>query len=124
MSQQFSPEITKAFTNRTGALVQAAITDLEKSGILPATAIRAGVKVFRDRAEDLKRNLGFASIDGQEILRSVDLIEFPYYNEDGSVEFSRYKPIPQIDPPQIPSPTESAADSVYSARSVGSQGKA
>ncbi len=97
MSQQFSPEITKAFTNRTGALVQAAITDLEKSGILPATAIRAGVKVFRDRAEDLKRNLGFASIDGQEILRSVDLIEFPYYNEDGSVEFSRYKPIPQID---------------------------
>lgn len=97
MSQQFSPEITKAFTNRTGALVQAAITDLEKSGILPATAIRAGVKVFRDRAEDLKRNLGFASIGGCELLRTVDLLELPYYNEDGSIAFKRYKPIPQID---------------------------
>ncbi|MDD2998327.1 MAG: DUF3854 domain-containing protein [Candidatus Riflebacteria bacterium] len=89
--------IEKKFTNRHGVFSHAAITDLKKSGLSDETILAAGLHIFSGDTDQLKRDLGFARMDNHNIMTLADLIAFPYCNEDGSVEFCRYKPVPQID---------------------------
>ncbi len=66
--------------SKDDALVQLAIHDVQKSGLTPETLAKAGVRLFNGDKEALKKCLGFASIDKQDILRLSRLIEFPYFN--------------------------------------------
>ncbi len=88
----------RRFTRRTGEICHAAITDLRKSGLSDEIIIEAGIELFHGKADDLKKALGFSKINDLDILRTTSLVQFPYYREDGTVEFCRYKPTPQIDP--------------------------
>ncbi len=87
----------KLLINKRGEPVFAAITDLKKSGLTKETIEAAGIKIFHGRQDDLKKILGFANMNKQSILHITDLLQFPYFNQDGSIALSRFKPVPQID---------------------------
>ena len=89
--------LIKAFTDRGGVVAHAALTDLRKSGLSDET-ILANVKLFTGKREDLKRELGYSKMNGDEIIQNSHILEFPYINEDGTRAFSRFKPVPQLDP--------------------------
>lgn len=65
-----------------------------ESGLLETILIEARVNLFRGDSEKLRKFLGFASIDGNSLLQSHELIEFPYFDPSGVVDFSRFKLVP------------------------------
>lgn len=77
-------------------LVKLAIEDVQKSMLSPETLEKAGVKLFRGDKDDLKETLGMASYNGQPILSTCKLIEFPYFGQDGSQISCHYKLIPSL----------------------------
>lgn len=77
-------------------LVQQALKDVQKSGLLPKTLEKAQVKIFSGDTDRLKKRLGFASINGQNILKTCRLIEFPNIGEDAEVKSYCYKLIPSL----------------------------
>lgn len=81
----------------TDELTRQALDDFRNgSGLSPETLERAQVRIFRDKPEVLKKRLGFAQVDGQRITQSHRLIEFPYFDQDGTILRYEYKVIPEI----------------------------
>lgn len=68
-----------------------ALEDVIKSGLSPEILKLAQVKVFNGSKEELQEKLGF-SIDISDRI----FIEFPYFTENGSILFYRYKVLPAI----------------------------
>lgn len=79
-----------------GELTRLALEDIKKSGLDPGTLERTGVKLFRGGTDLLKKRLHFANVDGNPILRSHRLIEFPHFNEAGEPTRYGYKPFPPL----------------------------
>lgn len=77
-------------------LVKLALADVQKSGLASETLERAGVKIFQGDKNVLKDRLGFASINGQPLLKVCRLVEFPYFDEEGTLISYIYKLIPSI----------------------------
>ncbi len=77
------------FLNNSNA--EEALKDVIKSGLEPDILNLANVKVFNGSKEELEAKLGF-SIN----INDRDFIEFPYFSEDGSILFYRYKILPPI----------------------------
>lgn len=77
-------------------LVQLAVEDMQKSGLLPETIKNAGVRIFNGNREDLIKHLGRETLSGHSILALSRLIEFPYYTERGDIYLYRYKLIPSL----------------------------
>jgi len=50
------------------SLISLAIADMLKSGLTPETLKAANVTIFNGRKEELKKKLGYASLDGHPIL--------------------------------------------------------
>lgn len=75
-------------------LTRRALLDVQDSGLSPEILERAQARIFDGKADTLKDRLGFAKIDGQSILQSYRLIEFPYIDEKGNVTRYEYKPFP------------------------------
>lgn len=78
-------------------LVKLALEDIQKSGLSAETLEKSQVSLFRGDKDTLKDRLGFASINGQSILSTCMLIEFPYFGQDGSIILLRYKLIPSLE---------------------------
>jgi hypothetical protein len=74
-----------------------AITDLKKSGLDAETVKNACITVFNRRAEELKKELGYANFEGLSLLQNTNLLRFPYFDEHGKEVLARFKPVPQID---------------------------
>jgi len=89
--------IKQAFTDRYGRFNSAAVADLKNSGLSDETIVRAGLKLYSNDNEALKKELGFNTINGIPIADQTSLIDIPYTNEEGHREYSRYKMIPQLD---------------------------
>lgn len=77
-------------------LVDMAKKDIEKSGLSPETLEKAQVRLFNGDSDLLKQRIGFASINGHNLLASCRLIEFPNIGEDGGVVSWCYKLIPPL----------------------------
>ncbi len=82
--------------NPSDPRVSAALADVQSSGLSPETLQAAGVKLFNGTTEELKKRLGFSRIDGQPILKSHHLIEYPYPSETGKPVRWEYKPHPPV----------------------------
>lgn len=93
----------------TNALVKQALEDVQASGLSPETLEQAGVRLFSGNADVLKDRLGRASIDGNPILKTSVLVEFPYYDKDGKVMLHEYKLIPSIQDKKYLHPMDTAA---------------
>ncbi|MBF0406455.1 MAG: DUF3854 domain-containing protein [Candidatus Riflebacteria bacterium] len=77
-----------------------AIDDVKKSGLSPEILKKANIHLFDGNRQDLVNKLGFAKIDGNELLQGNELLEFPYPSHDYGFEkpiFSVFKPIPGLD---------------------------
>lgn len=70
------------------------LVEMGKSGLFEPIIIEAQVEVFRGDRKKLSELLGFSSIDGNSLIRSHELIQFPYFSRDGKIEFSRFKLLP------------------------------
>lgn len=77
-------------------LVQLAVKDIQKSGLLPETIENAGLRIFNGNREDLIKKLGRESLNGHSILSLSRLIEIPYYTEKGDIGSYTYKLIPSL----------------------------
>jgi hypothetical protein len=88
----------------TDGLTQVALEDIQKSGLSPEILELAQVRLFRGGPDDLKKRLGFGIADGQSIPRSNRLVEFPYFNEDGTVNRYEFKAIPELQFPNEEKP--------------------
>ncbi len=75
-------------------LAKLTLEDIQKSGLSAKTLEKAQVRLFRGDKDTLKGRLGFASINGQSILSTSKLIEFPYFDKGGDILLYRYKLIP------------------------------
>jgi len=79
------------------SLVGKALEDWrEKSGLLGEILERAQVRLFSGNGDTLKERLGFASFDGQPILKTAQLVEIRSFGPDGSITGYCYKPYPSI----------------------------
>jgi hypothetical protein len=82
----------------TDALVLMALEDLrDKSGLAAETLELAQVKLFSGNADLLKERLGFASFDGQKVLSTARLVEFPSSDVYGKVTSYHYRLYPAVD---------------------------
>ena len=77
-------------------LVKLALEDVQKSGLFPETLEVAGVRIFSGNKDQLKNRLGFAFINGENLLNVCRLIEIPYFSKDSKILFYRSKLIPSI----------------------------
>src|SRR3990172_11079938 len=75
-------------------LAKLTLEDIQKSGLSAKTLEKAQVRLFRGDKDTLKGRLCFASINGQSILSTSKLIEFPYFDKGGDILLYRYKLIP------------------------------
>lgn len=80
----------------SNARVKMALEDIQKSGLNPQILESAQVKLFKGKFDDLKKKLGFASIDGQHILKITQPVEFPNFDEDGAINSYSYKLCPSV----------------------------
>lgn len=87
----------RRFYNRTGRLCQQAIDDLKKSGLADSVLEEAKIEIFKGSDPDLKKAIGYASKDGMALLNLCDLLAFPYFDRNGKVVYTRFKPYPAID---------------------------
>jgi len=77
-------------------LVKLCIEDIAKSGLSPENLESAEVRIFSGSKDQLKERLGFASINGQDILQLCRLIEFPGTDESGNTSSYSYKIVPSL----------------------------
>jgi hypothetical protein len=80
----------------TGELTRRALADVKGSGLSPDILERAQVQLFKGNTDLLKKRLHFAHVDGNPILRSHRLIEFPHIDHKDNVTRYEYKPFPSI----------------------------
>jgi hypothetical protein len=81
---------------KTDELVKRALEDVKGSGLSPGTLEAAQVRLFNGKADTLKARLGFAKIDGQNILSTYRLLEFSYFDQKGTITRYEYKPFPPV----------------------------
>ncbi|MCX5806971.1 MAG: DUF3854 domain-containing protein [Proteobacteria bacterium] len=78
-------------------LAKQALEDMQASGLSPETLEAAGIRLFSGNSDELKKRLGFVSINSNSILKTSILIEFPFFDQTGNIAFYEYKPFPSID---------------------------
>jgi hypothetical protein len=80
------------------ALVRSALEGFrERSGLSAETLERAQVRIFSGNGDTLKARLGFASIDGQPILKTARLVEVPSFNPEGTIKSWSFRLYPPVD---------------------------
>lgn len=88
--------------------VKLAVDDVQKSGLSAETLSNAGIKLFNDKSDILKKWLGFISINGNPILSIVILMEIPYHDENGAIIKRVYRLYPETDDKKYLHPLGSA----------------
>ncbi len=80
------------------SLVRTALEDWTgNSGLLGETLEKYQVRLFSGNADALKERLGFASFDGQGILRTARLVEIPSFSPNGAIISWSYRLYPPLD---------------------------
>ena len=80
---------------KTDSHVRLALEDLrDKSGLSAEILKRAQVKLFTGGVDLLKDRLGFASIEGQPILKMATLVEIPSFDAHGNITNHHYRLYP------------------------------
>ena len=80
---------------KTDSHVRLALEDLrDKSGLSAEILERAQVKLFTGGVDLLKDRLGFASIEGQPILKMATLVEIPSFDAHGNITNHHYRLYP------------------------------
>ena len=72
-----------------------ALEDIRKSGLDPKTLKMAGVRLFNDSQAKLMSLLRFTEYNQRRLLDSV-LVQFPYFDSEGNILYSRFKLVPSI----------------------------
>lgn len=57
------------------------IKDLKKSGLSPEIIKSSGLEIFEGSSDDLKKLIGFSSIDGQSLTQACSILKIPYYRD-------------------------------------------
>jgi hypothetical protein len=82
----------------TDSLVRLALEDFrDKSGLSAEVLERAQVRIFSGDGDTLKARLGFASFDGQAILKTGRLVELPSFDALGNITNFHYRLYPADD---------------------------
>jgi len=77
--------------------VKLALDDIKKSGLFPETLQNTGIRLFNDSPDVLKERLGFASLNGNNILSVAVPMEIPYRDSQGNIVKHEYRLYPETD---------------------------
>lgn len=83
--------------NANNGRVKLALDDIKKSGLLPETLQKAGIRLFNDGPDVLKERLGFSSLNGNSIPSVAVPMEIPYHDPQGNIVKHEYRLYPETD---------------------------
>lgn len=85
------------FNPDTDGRTKLALEDVKKSGLSPETLEKASIRLFNGDSDLLKKRLGFAALNGNNILSVAVLMEIPFFDAQGNVVKYEYRLYPETD---------------------------
>jgi hypothetical protein len=82
--------------DENNGMVRMAVEDMVRSGIAPDQLHANGIKLWSGDRNDLLKIMGRTKIDGQSIISTSELAEFPVCDEHGIRQYSRFRLYPPV----------------------------